>query len=200
MQVSTTCAYGLFSCIPFQLFVPGGRIYGLTDTIPFHVQLTGPVSSLRELVNAQLSDLNRISSADTVVSTRPAHGDLQECQSPIRVFLLRQVCIETRGDKAWRDQILGEGKIWAVPPAVPSYYASSCETREESLDWEGELKVPDSIKTGSFNIGSIVVKDFIVLSVTPLNPPVSALLEMQQTVSIRLVTDSWVDVTGPEER
>ena len=34
----------------------------------------------------------------------------------IRVFLLRQITVEVRGQKAWRTCVLGEGKISPSPP------------------------------------------------------------------------------------
>ncbi|KAJ7738244.1 hypothetical protein DFH07DRAFT_752680, partial [Mycena maculata] len=38
------------SLSPTALFIPAAEVYALADTIPFHVQLTGPTTSLRELL------------------------------------------------------------------------------------------------------------------------------------------------------
>lgn len=170
------------------LFVPAGRIYALTDVIPFHLQLFGNVSSLRELFT---SSLGRVTSADsnrTFLSGKPP-----ECKPVLRVFLLRQVTVEVKGQKSWRNTTIGEGRVWPMPPLLSNCCPSGSSGH---LDWEGELRVNQDVDVGGFNVANVQVKDFISLSLAPPCPQSSPLLELQLTVPIRLVTDSWGDTTA----
>lgn len=55
---------------------------------------------------------------------------------------------------------LGEGKLWPVPPAVPSSSSSlALHSRDESLDWEGELRcTKEDVSIGGYNAGTFAVK------------------------------------------
>ncbi|TFK70937.1 hypothetical protein BDN72DRAFT_818177 [Pluteus cervinus] len=190
--------------IEAHLFLPSGRVYSLEDTIPFHIQLTGAVSSLRELLGTCTSPSSP-SSLPSQLAPR--------LRCALRVYLLRQVCLESRGRRSWRNITMGEGEVHPVPPLLADRYGcpmTNChgneinalsESRVENLDWEGELKVKNGqAETASFSTGPIAVKDFIMLTLTPTRPVQSPLLELQLPVSIRLVTDSWMDIANPEER
>lgn len=76
----------------------------------------------------------------------------------IRVFLLRQITVEVRGQKAWRNCILGEGKLSALPPAESNLGFSPLNFQEDCLDWKGELRCEQKITVGGFNTGNLVVK------------------------------------------
>jgi hypothetical protein len=118
--------------------------------IPFHLQLFGNLSSLRELFT---SSLGRVTSADshrTFLSGRPP-----ECKPVLRVFLLRQVTVEIQGQKSWRNSTVGEGRVWPTPPLL-----SNCCPSVSSghLDWEGELRVNQDVDVGGFNVVNVQVK------------------------------------------
>lgn len=128
-----------------QLFVPSIKIYGLSDTIPFHVQLAAPLSSLREF-------LPPIDKTESTKSKRPP-------EPTIRVYLLRQVSVVVRGGRAYRNTIIGEGKLRPLPPNLTtSPPISDTDSREENLDWEGEVRCEELVAFGGFNAGNVVVK------------------------------------------
>jgi len=177
------------------LFVPSVQIFALSDTIHFHVQLTGPLSSLRHFLPPPTLE----PVASSTVSTK--FNKKRNCIPPkptIRVFLLRQITVEVRGQKAWRDRNLGEGKLWPLPPGASSVNSPHWDSQEASLDWEGEVRCRENITIGGFNAGKAVVKDFIVLALSPPNPQTSPLLQLQYAHPIRFVTDAWVDFSVPE--
>ncbi|KAF9464125.1 hypothetical protein BDZ94DRAFT_1257065 [Collybia nuda] len=153
------------------IFIPGARVYGLSDTIPFHVQINGPLASLRSLLT-----------------------DCSDEELSIKVCLLRQVSVETRGQKAWRNTILSEGEINEVPPVVSPPCESGGMTH---LDWEGELSPVKDLRVGGFQAGHVAVKDFIVLEIEPPSSGrvVSPFLALQMTVPIRLVTEPYAEET-----
>ncbi|GLB38618.1 hypothetical protein LshimejAT787_0504830 [Lyophyllum shimeji] len=178
--------------IYFHLFLPSARAYGLTDKIPFHVQLNGPLDSLQKLLMPQPANAPPLPSW----SAKKSHEKCPLHAMPkIRVYILRQSHIETRGQRVFRNTTVAEGEIWELPPAI-------CDGRCDSvhLDWEGELRMQPEVTAGGFVAGNVTVKDFIVLSVEPPtvdNHP-SPFLALLLTVPIRLVTDSWLDTTDYE--
>jgi len=193
----------------WQLFVPAGRIYGITDKIPFHVQLAGKTCSLRELFSEPL--LERVRSADSTNTIVP-HTKTTPAKPLIRVYLLRQIAVTVKGSSAWRNKVIGEGTIWPMPPEHTSCCSSETSgCREDHVDWEGEVRCNDDITAGSFDVANVNVKvrtsvrllepenltlclqDFIALSLSPPNKQTSPLLDLQISVPIRLVTDSFTE-------
>ena len=135
--------------------MPSVQIFALSDTIHFHVQLTGPLSSLRHFLPPPTLE----PVASSTVSTK--FNKKRNCIPPkptIRVFLLRQITVEVRGQKAWRDRNLGEGKLWPLPPGASSVNSPHWDSQEASLDWEGEVRCRENITIGGFNAGKAVVK------------------------------------------
>ncbi|PPR00426.1 hypothetical protein CVT24_004487 [Panaeolus cyanescens] len=175
------------------LFIPAGRVYGLTDTIPFHIQLSGSICTLSDLFSA--STLDRVTSFDsqnTVVSNKAS-----STKPLLRVYILRQISIATKGESIWRNIVLREGTINPLPPHLSNCCTSTESCRDGHVDWEGELKPgeADDITCGGFNAANVQAKDFIALALSPPNLKPSPLLELQMTIPIRLVTDSWGDLT-----
>ncbi len=78
----------------------------------------------------------------------------------LRVFLLRQVTIETPGfGKAWRNQIIGEAELKPVPPLLSMCFSSRiAEPLEDHLDWEGKLKIDERFTVGGWHAGDVRVK------------------------------------------
>jgi hypothetical protein len=115
-----------------QLFIPGARVYSVTDTIPFHLQFSSSPCSLQNII------------------TPPSCGDVI-----IRVALLRQVAVETRGQTTMQNTVLAEGKLSEIPPLV----SSPCEPGDSiHLDWEGEVRCSNITSVGSFDAGNVMVK------------------------------------------
>ena len=78
----------------------------------------------------------------------------------LRVFLLRQVTLETRGGrrKSWRNQILGEAKLLNIPPLLADGYSQDEIRKEDHLDWEGELRIDSKHDVGSWQAAGVHVK------------------------------------------
>ena len=110
---------------------------------------------------------------------------------------MRQITLEFRGQKAWRNVVLGEGTLTSVPPLATSCYCPVSSTREEHLDWEGELKCNDDVIAANFSIGNSTVKEFVIVSITPPLEAKSLLQDMQVSIPVRLVTDSYIEAPLP---
>jgi len=152
------------------LFIPAARIYSTADIIPFHLQLSGSLCSLQSFLVAPSCYKHAV----------------------IRVVLLREIVVETREKNISRNTVMAEGKLCEIPPS------SLCEPQGDiHLDWEGEVRCSSDTSVGSFNAGSITVKDFILLDIKPSKhgSDVSPFLPLQVLVPIRLVTDSYLEET-----
>ena len=213
------------------------QIYGLTDTVPFHLQLRGPPKSLAALLglstgmrSASLPPLTKLKSRTRLgkrASTPPPErtricdhaaqypwslhnpyvlvgampDDLRSLGSArsreparsalnVRVYVLRQVATKVKGQRAWRNRVLAEGTLRAV--GEPPRFCEGAAPATLSLDWEGELVFPADETVPSFTSGELLVKDFVVVEVSPPASPLFA--EHQFSHSIRLVTDTYRDV------
>ncbi|KAF7364905.1 hypothetical protein MVEN_00361000 [Mycena venus] len=159
------------SPIQCQAFIPSVKIFGLSDTIPLHLQLSGPLSSLRELVQSSGSS--------------PCESDSRH--SPVRVYLTRKVTFEHRGKSTWRVERIGEGRFPPLPPAVN--FDCDCQTRCDS---------PRFVR--GFHAAGLTVQDFITLEIIPPNAVLSPLLRIQHSIAIRFVTESFVEPTRKSTR
>ena len=130
----------------YQLFVPVARVYGLSDAIPFHVQLSGSLNSIRSFL--------MLSQADGP-SPSPVLRPSNLPQTTVRVYLLRHVSIDIRGYKSSRNTIIAEAQLREIPPTTDSCYESPDIVH---LDWEGELSCSEDIIVGGFTTSNIVMK------------------------------------------
>lgn len=129
-----------------QLFVPVARVYALSDTIPFHVQLSGSLNSVKSFLMLPQPD-----GPSPFLGLRPSTLPLMT----VRVYLLRHVSIEIRGYKSSRNIIIAEAQLREKPPTLDSCY----EPRDVvHLDWEGELSCGEDITVGGFTASNIVMK------------------------------------------
>jgi len=168
------------------LFVPAGRIYGLTDTINFHIQLTGPSCSLYKLFS------------ETYLASDSENSTIKKKskQKPfIHVNLLRQISVISHGLNSWSNSILGEGTIWPIPPDISSCGATcrSSLCGESNIDWDGEVCCRSDVTVGGFNVANVQVKDFIILTISPPTPTSPLKMDQKLVVPVRLVTDSFSD-------
>jgi hypothetical protein len=134
-----------------QLFVPAVRVYSFTDTIPFHLQLRAPVSSLRAFL--QPTFISHTKGNKTVAAAPPPRG--MSTTPIVRVFLYRQISVEIRGQRVWRTCVLGEGALHAVPPSQGRPFDNQGYA---TLDWEGEVRCEEDPGAGGFNAGKLKVK------------------------------------------
>ncbi|KAF4567514.1 hypothetical protein EYR40_006517 [Pleurotus pulmonarius] len=184
------------SPITCHFFIPSVQTFGLSDTIPFHIQLTGPLQSLHTFIPPNSAELSPISSGSKTSFRNPNSHLLH--RPAIRVSLARQVLVEVHERKSWRSSTLGEGSVWPVPPSAPVSLDS--DSHEVTIDWSGEVRCGEDITSGGFSTGGLVIKDFIVFALTPSNPRTSSLLEIQHAHPIKFVTDPWIDLVHPLDR
>ncbi|KAJ7163628.1 hypothetical protein C8R43DRAFT_990441 [Mycena crocata] len=170
--------------------IPSVQTFCLSELIPFHIQLCGSRNSLRHFYGPVLSE-----------PTLPAEKKPRRRQfaAIIRVFLARQIYVEVNGRQSWRTITVGEGILRPIPPVASHLEGDSAEV---SVDWDGEVRCRGDVTCASFSISHLVVKDFIILAMTPANVRTSPLLPIQHAHPIRLVTDGWTDqeLLHPQDR
>ncbi|EGO24101.1 hypothetical protein SERLADRAFT_362165 [Serpula lacrymans var. lacrymans S7.9] len=171
------------------LFIPSVQVFALTDTIPFHLQLRAPMSSLSAFISHVSSPTGSNSSSGISGAT-------------VRVYLSRQMTVKVGDQKNIRKRVLGEGTLRALSSSSevkPLFRHSSSKDGLDTLDWEGEVQCSREITTPAFCTPQFAVKsifssqDSIVLLITPPQPLTSPLLRLHHEHSIRLVTDPWSD-------
>ncbi|KAJ7619603.1 hypothetical protein FB45DRAFT_800059 [Roridomyces roridus] len=143
------------------LFLPSAGTFGLTDSIPIHIQLTGPATSLQMFLPASSGD------ADV----------------PVSATLTRQVFVNLNGrSKSTQRFVIGHAKLTAHPPQPNEF--------EASLDWGGVLTCsnPETL-VGMFDVGCVRIQDFVAVDLRPRD--VLKYGNMRVLHPIRLVTDSW---------
>ncbi|KAJ6498777.1 hypothetical protein C8R45DRAFT_1125506 [Mycena sanguinolenta] len=148
------------SDIHCDLFVPSLGVFGISETIPFHLQLSGSTHRLRNLF---------IPPSDNPI---------------VRVSLLRQIAIETIGQKT--NTILENCPLRPLPPGIFGLHSS---TSDDTLNWEGEIQL-QNISTQSFDVGTIKVMYLIAVEFTP--PKTSGIRRAYHGCPIKVTTDTWV--------
>jgi hypothetical protein len=131
--ISRTCDRLMFCA--FQLFVPSLGVFGISETVPFHLQLSGSTRCLRDLF------------ATPPYSVQRKHG------SVLRVSLVRQIAVDESHIGQKMNTILEECSLRPLPPGIFGLHSS---TSDDVLNWEGEINLQD-IDTPSFDIGTIKV-------------------------------------------
>ncbi|KAJ7126343.1 hypothetical protein C8R44DRAFT_702722 [Mycena epipterygia] len=154
--------------VDMHLFLPTVEIFGLRDPIPFHVQLTGPIPSLREFL--------------------PEPGDAASTgKTTIFGTLVRKVIVDIDGRRPARNFVIGHATLNSSPPGA------SVDAYEASLDWDGEMRCNADTLVGAFDAGRVRVLDFMVIELRPPNAQVSSqFTTLRHSHPIKLVTDSWL--------
>ncbi|KAK7049934.1 hypothetical protein VNI00_005364 [Paramarasmius palmivorus] len=179
-------ARDILAPVNVHFFVPKVRVFGLSDTIPVHVQFSGPLSSLRAIYS-------HLTVED---DTLPLWEQTKQAQTSmvLSVTLRRQISIEVKNQSAYKNWVIGTG---VLRPVVPPFKDDVDEVRSATdpgeMDWGGELRCKEDVKVGQFNAGSIAVRDYILFSITsPLTTiPFHA---VGNAVSVALVTDPWSEI------
>ncbi|KAK2459696.1 hypothetical protein APHAL10511_008341 [Amanita phalloides] len=187
-------------------FIPSARIYGVTDSIPFHIQLNGPTSSLHEFFpqkalhhmatsDSSFSALSIHTAADTTRLKSKTKSPRGKARLPcVRVVIIRQVVVHRNGSKVWRNSIIGEGVVQPLPP--PHFRDRCLGAREESLDWTGHVKCADDVTSAdSFATSLVHVQHFLSLAFTPPEPHTSPFIELNMNIPIKLVSESYSEPT-----
>ncbi|KAG1748564.1 hypothetical protein EDB19DRAFT_1893674 [Suillus lakei] len=151
------------------LFIPSVQIYPLSETIPFHLQLRAPSSSLAPFLEK--------SAPDHSLPVLPS-GEIS-----IRVYLLRQTVLKIFDEqKVTSSRILGEGKLTysaPLPTNHHSYRNVPLHKGIDCLDWDGELRCTEDVTVASFTTNPLSVR--------------CPFLGSKHYHPIRLVTDPWSD-------
>ncbi|KAG2125549.1 hypothetical protein BD769DRAFT_826323 [Suillus cothurnatus] len=166
------------------LFIPSVQVYPLSETIPFHLQLRAPSSSLALFIEKYVPG--------------HSHPVLPSGEISIRVYLLRQVMFKAFEEQKSSNRIIGEGKLTYSAPLPENHHSYRNVPLGEGidcLDWDGELRCTEDVTVSSFATNPLSVRDFIVLSLEPLRPIGCPLLVSKHYHPIRLVTDPWSDHT-----
>ncbi|KAJ3800242.1 hypothetical protein GGU11DRAFT_424738 [Lentinula aff. detonsa] len=204
--------------IEVQLFIPSDRKFGLADVVPFHIQLTGPMSSLQELcshlITEQVNDLTSV----VPLNSPPAHT-LSGITKPnskrfisLTVTLNRQVCVDVKDQAVWRNFVIGEGRVHPNPPSFKSVARKSESASQDMLgsgngtddkmgflDGPGDIRCSPEVEHGSFDIGKMKVQDFLVLQIAPVNSSDnsrSPFFPLKIAIPISLVSESWSETYG----
>ncbi|KAJ6505343.1 hypothetical protein C8R45DRAFT_817570 [Mycena sanguinolenta] len=154
-----------------QLFLPTVEVFGMDDIIPFHVQLTGRVSSLREFLPLD----------DTPTLSPPIVGSL-----------IRQITVDINDRTATRQLVIGHAKMSPRPPGpdAPEYEDEAAV----SLDWDGEVRCRTDTLVPGFDAGCIRIQDFILIELRPHHASTrSEYVTLRHSHPIKLVTESWRD-------
>ncbi|KZS92890.1 hypothetical protein SISNIDRAFT_485844 [Sistotremastrum niveocremeum HHB9708] len=161
--------------IQAKLFIPSGRVFSIKNTLNFRLHLSSSALSLATFLPC----------SPTEVGASRTHSSNK---GVTRVYVIRQTSVDVRnasfvgekteifklvsiGEASFRR--IGDGPDWAA--------------------WEGSVEIDPNVKVGSFKAGGLWVKDCIILSIIPPSPHNSPLLELRQTVPIRLVTEPFAE-------
>ncbi|KAJ7764364.1 hypothetical protein B0H16DRAFT_1526841 [Mycena metata] len=166
----------LLQPVDVQLFTPSADVFPLSEPIPIHIQLIGPLASLREFL--------------------PRADGALPARSCVVVRLVRQNTMLVDGHKESCQATLGTASLVPMPPTLSAQDAWDRDGVTASLDWAGELRCDDaglSVEVGSFDAGLVAVQDFIVLDILEPAGPKSQFASVRRPRPIRLVTDPWPD-------
>ncbi|KAF8916505.1 hypothetical protein CPB85DRAFT_1250904 [Mucidula mucida] len=125
------------------LFIPAVQTFSVSDSIPFHIQMTAPSASLR---------LFFIASTDPSPST----GSPPSPTSSLVVNLVRQISVELNGKTSIRNIDIGSSRIRSVPPPLGSTPPHA--TQSDHMDWEGEVICNPDVAVGGFAASGVTVK------------------------------------------
>jgi hypothetical protein len=205
-----------------QFLLPSVRSFGLSDTIPFHIQITGPLRSLRLLLSH--------------LSTEKLSGmELNRPKDPhvmiISVHILREIYVEVNRQVVWKHCVIGRGILRAIPPQFDCRDGDWCGNNsisepsldtEQCIDWEGHVQCREDVKVGNFDAGKVALKvgnlntlmiisgvltctvilcfqDFLIFSIQAGIPmQKTEFLSLRNAVPISLVTDTWANSNGIE--
>ncbi|KIK69338.1 hypothetical protein GYMLUDRAFT_35410 [Collybiopsis luxurians FD-317 M1] len=159
-----------------QFFLPSVGVFGIMDSIPFHIQILGSRASLSKLQTASDS----------------SHND----KPLIRVHLARQVVMENNRRKSAVHFPLGEAKLCSLPPVEGALTltpdGNGRSQSQENLNWEGEIRCQLEDKlTPSFNAGMVNIMDFVIIELSKWHTHLFQ--PFKHGHPVRLVSDSWRD-------
>ncbi|KAF4597844.1 hypothetical protein EYR38_006235 [Pleurotus pulmonarius] len=172
---------GHLSPITVDFFIPATRIFAITDVIPFHIQLSGEISSMR----AFFPELPPEVYPPTLQPLKSSWKRKKSRWKFLRLVLMRRVSVQIHGLTSENTSQTGEGETLPLPPDI----FEVPDSQELQLHWRGEIACDPDLAVGSFSVPNLSVRDVLVLALTPA--PKSLFSETKCIVPIRLVTDTW---------
>ncbi|CAK5283985.1 unnamed protein product [Mycena citricolor] len=155
--------------IQCEFFIPALKVFGIRDTIPFHIQISSRSASLQHRLQQQ----------------EPASSRSPPTRPLVCVYLTRVVTATYRDKPVSRSQVIGKGDIPPLPVLVGSVPA--CD-KELSFNLSGTVRcAEDAIQAGGFHVASLSVYDYLVVEVAPGN----ACHPIRCQIPVRFVTDSF---------
>ncbi|KAH8813926.1 hypothetical protein DL96DRAFT_1716220 [Flagelloscypha sp. PMI_526] len=168
--------------VTIEFYVPSVRTFGITDSIPFHITLTGSSPAIDEFLPPSY-DSNSLSRTPSSSSsgTKPV-------MVKMKVSIARVITVKSNNpgavEELTRETTIGEASVLPL---------ETSQTKDGliKLDYGGEVNVNHwAVKTGTFEIVGLSLKDYVVLAVNPVTP---GLIPRKVAIPIKLVTDPWVD-------
>ncbi|KAH8822245.1 hypothetical protein DL96DRAFT_1620547 [Flagelloscypha sp. PMI_526] len=166
--------------LSINVFLPVSNVYSLSDSIPFHIQLIGCHDDTGEFLPPSYSSY--LSHTATHVTSQFRSTTSNEPK--ISVTLVRQMVVEVEGLRGSKDITVGEGELLPLEPTKSTSQHGSCEL---TMDWTGWVRAAPDVSYGSFSVGELAMKDYVVVTVIPSCE--SAFKELRIPIPIRLVTD-----------
>ncbi|EIN12657.1 hypothetical protein PUNSTDRAFT_130913 [Punctularia strigosozonata HHB-11173 SS5] len=178
--------------IQCKLHVPNTRIFAITESIPFHLSFASRADTM-----ATFQPFAPHISGASASYGGPAELPPAKSREKVRVQLLRRSYCDVRNEGAngagrdmWRTDTIGEA-IFDIAGEGPEWRA-----------YDGHIVISDSVKVAGFKAGGLHVRDYMVLAMTPLDPPRTAktILREEQKApfqplwdafEVRLTTDPW---------
>ncbi|KAJ7263957.1 hypothetical protein C8J57DRAFT_1333232 [Mycena rebaudengoi] len=149
-QIPLTIGAPAGSNIVCDFFAPAVGMFCLTDEIPFHIQLCGPLPHVQQFLEKYRT------------------GPDGSTGCPFRVQIVRRITMDAEHRKATRQLTLGEATLHSVPPDIYGHSSSPDLTRVASLHWEGRARCRDLSICGSINAGAVVISDWLAVEIAPL--------------------------------
>ncbi|KAJ7131213.1 hypothetical protein C8R44DRAFT_774503 [Mycena epipterygia] len=157
LPISIPARASQFVTILCDLYVPRRSVFRIEGTIPFYIQMTGPMDSLREVF------IDKQPKPEIFTNSSP------ETPTAVRVFILRQVRVDIGTNvENTRRIVLGEGSSVSVPPAIEDWVQRSPHlSSSETVNWSGELRCQEEQLVESFETAYISIFDFIAIEILP---------------------------------
>jgi hypothetical protein len=136
-----------------KFFVPSNPTYWISEAIPFHIQISSSLGTLRELF---LPSTKKKGSGHVLQPQDTNPKSMGREEATMRVYIARDITVKMRGKKASRTAVVGSGMLRPVPPTDLGGTSTPCSS--VCLDWEGEVKCSAEVRCGGFDVGYLDVK------------------------------------------
>ncbi|KAK6977038.1 hypothetical protein R3P38DRAFT_3126242 [Favolaschia claudopus] len=149
--------------LDLHLFLPAVEIFGLDDTIPFHVQLFGSLSSLRQFLPT-------------------------DTKATITGSLVRQIIVDINGRRTTRQVLIGDAKMTPRPPGA----AASADEISLDWDGEVRARADTMVgmfDAGCVRLQDFILIELKPLDVEVFSQYVT----LRHSHPIRLVSESWAE-------